>query len=124
MVKHENSRGKNGPGEERRPEKMTFEDGGRLPDLSPGKDQRPDGGAAQVREDIVEVDARGLLCPEPVLLTARALAQMPPGQAGTLHVLVNTTAAQENVSRLAESKGCRVAAKAAGEDVLLIIQKP
>jgi len=86
-------------------------------------DQRLTGDVAQGREDIIEVDARGLLCPEPVLLTARALAQMPPGQAGVLHVLVNTTAAKENVSRLAESKGCRVTAKAAGEDVLLIIQK-
>jgi len=72
----------------------------------------------------VEVDARGLLCPEPVLLTARALAQMPPGRPGALHILVNTTAAQENVSRLAESKGCRVTAEAAGDDVLLIIEKP
>jgi len=87
-------------------------------------DQQPAGGAAQAGADIAEVDARGLLCPEPVLLTARALAQMPGGQAGVLHVLVNTAAAKENVSWLAESKGCRVTAEAAGEDVLLIIQKP
>lgn len=123
MAKSENIGRKNEPGEERHPEKLNLESGGRLPDPPHEKDQRPDEGA-EVRQDVVAVDARGLLCPEPVLLTTRALAQIPPGKAGTLHVLVNTAAAKENVSRLAESKGCRVTAKAAGEDVLLIIQKP
>lgn len=123
MAKSKNTGRKNGPGEERRPEKLNLESGERLLNSPQEKDRWPDE-SAEVRQDVVEVDARGLLCPEPVLLTARALAQMPPGKAGTLHVLVNTTAAKENVSRLAESKGCRVTAKAAGEDVLLIIQKP
>ena len=47
------------------------------------------------------VDARGLLCPEPVVLTQRAIKD------GTaqLTVLVDTVAAKENVTRFAASRG-------------------
>lgn len=67
-----------------------------------------------------EIDARGLLCPEPVLMTRRELDKM---SSGTLRVLVSTAAAQENVTRLAESKGWKVAAAAAGEDIILTLSK-
>ena len=47
------------------------------------------------------VDARGLLCPEPVVLTQRAIKD------GTqsLTVLVDAMAAKENVTRFAASRG-------------------
>ena len=47
------------------------------------------------------VDARGLLCPEPVVLTQRAIKD------GTaqLTVLVDDVAAKENVTRFAASRG-------------------
>jgi TusA-related sulfurtransferase len=47
------------------------------------------------------VDARGLLCPEPVVLTQRAI------KVGTsnLTVLVDAVAAKENVTRFAASRG-------------------
>ena len=47
------------------------------------------------------VDARGLLCPEPVVLTQRAIKD------GTtqLTVLVDAVAAKENVTRFAASRG-------------------
>jgi len=50
------------------------------------------------------VDARGLLCPEPVVLTQRAIKN------GTtaLTVLVNAVAARENVTRFAASRGYAV----------------
>jgi TusA-related sulfurtransferase len=67
-----------------------------------------------------EVDARGLLCPEPVLMTKRELDRM---SSGTLRVLVNTVAAKENVSRLAESKGWKVDIITAGEDLILNLSK-
>lgn len=67
-----------------------------------------------------EIDARGLLCPEPVLMTRRELDKM---SSGTLRVLVSTAAAKENVTRLAESKGWRVAVAAAGEDIILTLSK-
>ena len=51
------------------------------------------------------VDARNMPCPEPVMLTKKALDGN--SQAG-LTVLVNTTEACENVQRFAESQGCTV----------------
>ncbi len=45
------------------------------------------------------VDARGLSCPEPVILTKRALKNRPQ----TMEVLVDNRAALENVSRYARA---------------------
>ncbi len=67
-----------------------------------------------------EVDARGLLCPEPVMLTKQTLDSM---SSGTVKVLVSNAAARENVSRLAENKGWRIEIANQGEDVLLILTK-
>lgn len=67
-----------------------------------------------------EVDARGLLCPEPVLLTKRVLDNM---NTGIVHVLVSNAAARENVSRLAENKGWRVEVSNQGDDILLTLTK-
>jgi len=53
-----------------------------------------------------EVDARGLSCPQPVVLAQRALAASAAGD--IIEVLVDNVAACENVSRFAKSKGCRV----------------
>jgi selenium metabolism protein YedF len=52
-----------------------------------------------------EVDARGLACPQPVILTRKALEDMTEG---ILRVLVDDGVAKENVRRLAESQGCSV----------------
>jgi selenium metabolism protein YedF len=50
------------------------------------------------------VDARGLACPEPVVMTRQALRDA----AGPLSVLVDNPAARDNVTRFAASRGCRV----------------
>ncbi|OPY87413.1 MAG: SirA-like protein [Syntrophus sp. PtaU1.Bin208] len=49
------------------------------------------------------IDARGLACPQPVILTKKAL-----GQQNELKVRVDNIAAVENVKRLAKSQGCQV----------------
>lgn len=49
------------------------------------------------------VDAREQACPQPVILTRKALAE-----ASELLVIVDNEAAQTNVSRMAEKAGCRV----------------
>ncbi len=67
-----------------------------------------------------EVDARGLLCPEPVLLTKQVLDAVP---GGIVKVLVSNAAARENVSRLAENRGWRVEVSRQNEDFLLVLQK-
>ncbi len=64
-------------------------------------------------EEMKEIDARGLACPQPVILTKKALEEMSEGEVLTI---VDNITARENVSRLAsnlnyefeitEDKGC------------------
>jgi selenium metabolism protein YedF len=49
------------------------------------------------------IDARGLTCPQPVILTKKALEHQ-----NELKVQVDNIAAVENVKRLAKSQGCQV----------------
>ncbi|MBN1930292.1 MAG: sulfurtransferase TusA family protein [Desulfobacterales bacterium] len=51
------------------------------------------------------VDARGLSCPQPVLMLINALKKTDEGE---IEVLVDTEASKENVSRAAEGKGWKV----------------
>jgi TusA-related sulfurtransferase len=51
------------------------------------------------------IDARGLSCPQPALLARQALQKTGKG---TIEVLVDTTTALENVSRLAKNAGWTV----------------
>lgn len=51
------------------------------------------------------IDARGLSCPQPVLLTLNRLAT---AAAGALTIQVDTEASRENVCRAAQSKGWTV----------------
>ncbi|UCE19275.1 MAG: sulfurtransferase-like selenium metabolism protein YedF [Gemmatimonadota bacterium] len=50
-----------------------------------------------------KVDARGLSCPQPVVMTKKALEQM---ESGILDVLVDNRVSSENVARFAQSAGC------------------
>ena len=52
------------------------------------------------------VDARGLSCPQPVLMTLDAIKS---GSDSELEILVDNVASRENVVRAAESKGWKVA---------------
>ncbi|NLM42169.1 MAG: preprotein translocase subunit TatB [Firmicutes bacterium] len=65
------------------------------------------------------VDARGRACPEPVLLTKKALQQSPEG----VEVLVGNSTSRDNVRRFAESRGYKTQVKEQGEDFLLIITR-
>lgn len=58
------------------------------------------------------VDARGLGCPMPVVMTQKALKDSP----AALTVLVDNKTAVENVTRFAESQGYKVATKPGDED--------
>ena len=51
------------------------------------------------------VDARGLSCPQPVLMT---LDKIKTGKEVEIIVLVDTDTSKENVMRAAESQGCRI----------------
>lgn len=50
----------------------------------------------------VIVDARGLSCPQPVLLTVNEIKKVKKGE---IVVLVDTDTSKENVSRIAVSQG-------------------
>ena len=51
------------------------------------------------------VDARGLSCPQPVLMT---LDNIKKQDIGEMEILVDTETSKENVSRAATSKGWQV----------------
>jgi len=53
----------------------------------------------------VTVDARGLSCPQPVIMT---LDEIKKGTDAEIIVLVDTDTSKENVTRAAESQGCRI----------------
>jgi TusA-related sulfurtransferase len=52
------------------------------------------------------VDASGLSCPQPVLMTLNKIKAL---NKGTIEVLVDTDTSKENVSRAAKSQGWEVA---------------
>lgn len=52
-----------------------------------------------------KIDARGLSCPQPVVLVKRAMEKM---DRGTIEVLVDTATSKENISRLARSAGYQI----------------
>jgi len=51
------------------------------------------------------VDAKGLSCPQPVLMTMDAIKNQEKGE---IVILVDTDTSKENVSRAAQSKGWQV----------------
>lgn len=59
------------------------------------------------------VDARGLSCPQPVILT---LDEIKSGKDKEIVVLVDTDTSKENVTRAAESQGCQIKDVAEKED--------
>ncbi|WP_320041134.1 sulfurtransferase TusA family protein [uncultured Desulfobacter sp.] len=67
------------------------------------------------------VDARGLSCPQPVLMTLDAIKS---GTDSELEVIVDNMASRENVVRAAESKGWNVSdIKDNADDTRIFIQK-
>lgn len=67
---------------------------------------------------MIEVDARGLSCPEPVLMTLDALEQ---ANGETVQVMVSDTNQRDNVTRQAQRKGKTVAVEQQGQDYILTI---
>ena len=64
-----------------------------------------------------EIDARGLACPAPVLHTKAALQEEKPG---SVKVMVDNAASQQNVQRFLESQGFQTALEQKGTDYLVI----
>ena len=65
------------------------------------------------------VDARGLSCPQPVILSRNAIK----GDAFPIEVLVDTVTSRENVRRAVEKLGCTVQVEEMGEEFKLTLTR-
>lgn len=65
------------------------------------------------------VDARGLSCPQPVILAQQAIA----GGKFPIEVLVDTVTSRENVRRMAERQGCKVEITPQEDEFKLVLTK-
>lgn len=68
----------------------------------------------------MEIDCRGMACPQPVVETRRALEQLAEDE---LMVIVDDPAAHDNVERFARSQGCSVRTVKRDREVTLHIRK-
>ena len=66
------------------------------------------------------VDARGLSCPQPVILTRKALQELGRGQ---VTVQVDTMTQVHNCTRAAEKLGWKVSSEEVGDEFKLTITK-
>ncbi|MCX5718738.1 MAG: sulfurtransferase TusA family protein [Nitrospirae bacterium] len=67
-----------------------------------------------------QLDARGLSCPQPVILTEKMIEQFKKGK---LEVLVDTDTAKENISRLARRKGWDIEIVPEGKEYRMLLNK-
>jgi tRNA 2-thiouridine synthesizing protein A len=65
------------------------------------------------------IDARGLSCPQPVVLVDRAVAD---GNTD-LEIIVDNEVARENVMRLATRRGLKTEARQEGADIVICTAK-
>ncbi|MCB0115290.1 MAG: sulfurtransferase TusA family protein [Caldilineaceae bacterium] len=65
------------------------------------------------------IDARGLSCPQPVILANKAIA----ANRFPFVVLVETVTSRENVRRMAEGKQCMVEVEQIGDEFRLKIDR-
>ncbi len=66
------------------------------------------------------IDARGLSCPQPVVLAKKALDRVGKG---TVEIWVDTVTSKENVSRFARSSGCTVSVEEKEREFLVKLVK-
>ena len=65
------------------------------------------------------IDARGLSCPEPVIMIRKAMAS----KENAYEMLVDNQTSKENVTRYAEHQGYKVTVTENGEEYLLTMNK-
>jgi len=66
-----------------------------------------------------QVDARGRSCPEPVLLTKKAVENCTGG----VQVIVDNTTARDNVTRFGKNAGYQVSVEKSGSDFILTLTR-
>ncbi|MBR2627658.1 MAG: sulfurtransferase TusA family protein [Peptococcaceae bacterium] len=66
-----------------------------------------------------QLDARGLSCPEPVIMIRKAMMS----KEAAYEMVVDNPTSKENVTRYAEHQGYKVEVKEQGEEFTLIMKK-
>jgi TusA-related sulfurtransferase len=66
------------------------------------------------------VDARGLSCPQPVVVTKNKMDEIGKG---TIEVTVDTATSRDNISRMATNQGWQVEVKEKEDEFLLVLTK-
>jgi TusA-related sulfurtransferase len=66
-----------------------------------------------------EVDARGLSCPQPVILTTDAIKE----GVFPFTVIVDSVTSRNNVERIARKKGCSVTVSESDDQYSLVIER-
>lgn len=69
---------------------------------------------------VEKIDARGLSCPQPVILTNKKIKELGKG---VFEVLVDTDTSKENVSRLAQQLGWYVEVNRVDKDYRLVLKR-
>ena len=67
-----------------------------------------------------QVDARGLSCPQPVVVTRKKMDQI---EKGTIEVMVDTATSRDNIERMATNQGWQVEVKEKEDEFLLVLTK-
>ncbi len=70
--------------------------------------------------DIITVNASGLSCPQPVMMTKKALSGLSSGR---VEILVDTATSRSNVSRFGENKGWKVSTEELERGYKVILEK-
>ncbi|APF27853.1 sulfurtransferase TusA family protein [Clostridium sporogenes] len=68
---------------------------------------------------LVQIDARGVSCPHPVLMTKKALANNKEG----INVIVDNMTARGNVERFMKNSGYKVTIEEKEDDFILSARK-
>lgn len=67
----------------------------------------------------IQIDARGVSCPQPVLMTKKALGENPSG----IEVLVDNSTARNNVERYAKNLGYKIEIQGKDDNIKITIRK-
>ena len=67
-----------------------------------------------------KIDARGLSCPQPMVLAKKAIDKIGKGK---IEILVDTVTSRENVTRLARSAGYQVSMEEKEGEFVLKLEK-
>ena len=67
-----------------------------------------------------KIDARGLSCPQPVVLVDRAIAE----GITDIEILVDNEVSCENVQRISNKRGLKTQVRHEGSDIIITATKP